>query len=100
VSDLVEFLQARLDGIEQAVHIARQDPERVLREVAADRALLAAYLNPDPQQGPEYGFGLYLALMFRASVWRDHPDYDPEWAPTPPEQPSASPETATPCPEL
>jgi uncharacterized protein DUF6221 len=64
-----------------AAHIARHDPARVLREVAATRALIAAIEHPDPNQGPEYGYGLRLALMYRAAIHGDHPDYDQEWKP-------------------
>ncbi len=69
------------DDLANAVHIARHDPARVLREVEATRALIAAIEHPDPNQGPEYGYGLRLALMFRAAVYSDHPDYDQSWKP-------------------
>lgn len=54
-------------------------PARVLREVAAKRALLAAY-----EDAPEFSdpwIGLDAAVRICAAVWSDHPDYRQEWAP-------------------
>jgi hypothetical protein len=70
-------------------HIVRHDPARVLREVEAKRALLAAATSYSPEL--EYGdngeWAFDLAVRLLASVWSDHPDYLPEWSPgnvTPP----------------
>ena len=55
-------------------HIARHDPARVLREVEADRKLIAAY-----EDVPEFSdpwIGLDLAVRIRAAIWNDHPDYE------------------------
>jgi hypothetical protein len=57
--------------------IARYDPARVLREVEAKRAIVKSESSP------------YLAghapatvtLRYLAAVYRDHPDYQPEWKP-------------------
>lgn len=82
----------------QSEHIGRHDPARVLREAEADRALIAALQRAQRDQpAPEsfhddpydpavsYGAGevagLLLAAKLRAAVYRDHPDYDQEWAP-------------------
>ena len=82
-------------------HIARHDPARVLREVEAGRAILAAHL---PGEFDRYGLTEILcrtcvtgheaymdddgadpwpcATVRRlAAVWSDHPDYREEWAP-------------------
>jgi hypothetical protein len=69
-------------------HIARHDPARVLREVAAGRRLLAEYEvwddpSLEPGQGIGIRLGLLLALQIRATAYENHPDYDPAWAPPP-----------------
>ena len=72
-------------------HVVRHDPARVLREVEAKRAILAEYEPVAKNDGyngggePEYAFGwaegLGVAVRALAAVYRDHPDYDPQWAP-------------------
>ena len=66
------------DGI--ADHIARHDPARVLREIEADRALLAKL-----RQVEEFGERLRVdteimilrqVIAIRAAIWSDHPDYE------------------------
>ena len=66
--------------------------DRVLREVAAKRAILAAYEavladchsvglpGRRPRKYGEYD-GLHKAVAELAAVWSDHPDYDQEWTP-------------------
>lgn len=74
-------------------HIARHDPARVLREVAAKRAIIehAADVNGlDVQVDGEWGVGARdeladpyvgdLILRALAVPYVDHPDYDPSWA--------------------
>lgn len=107
---LVAFLTARLDEDEAAVpslHDTSRDkydltpsgclcnwPARALREVEAGRELLAAHEKAlstvrerpsgyDHEGEDETGWrlALELALKLRAAVWRDHPDYRPEWKP-------------------
>jgi hypothetical protein len=109
-TDLVSFLTARLDEDEAAargwfdrfpdmpadeladqaaagvtdegyIHIARHDPARVLREVAAKRKILAEHAQGwghpcEAYTGPEFPCPTLRAL---AGVWSDHPDYDPAW---------------------
>jgi hypothetical protein len=80
-------------------HLARHDPARVLREVAAKRRVLADHHVPTPGW-PFSGWparactgcgadrweepltedvnGCY-ELRNLASVWSDHPDYDESW---------------------
>lgn len=139
MTDLIAFLNARLDEDEAAAraampgpwwtlnvarrrepeflldqawrdteHIARHDPDRVLREVAAKRKRLALYLDAketlaavlrkappedDPATAHSYvrerisanrASGRFTALEMSvrldAAVYSDHPDYRQEWA--------------------
>lgn len=110
MDDLIAFVRARLDEDEAAArkademgagvwalaphfHTARHSPARVLREVAAKRAILADHhvhvsldgsrrwcerccddqLLQDDSYCP--------TLRALAFVWSDHPDYRAEWAP-------------------
>jgi hypothetical protein len=61
---------------------------RALREVEAKRAIIAGYALVSKDDGPgepEYAYGwaegLGMAVRALAAVYRDHPDYDPAWAP-------------------
>jgi hypothetical protein len=61
-------------------HIARHDPARVLREVAAKRALVDFL---DPQGAPD-GEGRYVAeraLLLLALPYSGHSEYREEWKP-------------------
>lgn len=79
-----------------AEHIARHDPARVLREVAAKRAILEYFLEPpdgfrtgnaEVISGAAIGSGrgpglltvIEAIVLDLAAVWSDHPDYDPAW---------------------
>lgn len=78
-------------------HVARHDPARVLREVAAKRAILDYDVEPPngfrtgntQVRGAEGGTGraprvltvIVSIVLDLAVVWSDHPDYDPAWAP-------------------
>jgi hypothetical protein len=81
----------------EGAHIALHDPARVLREVAAWRAILAEYAaalaaqnrmlaSPAGDQSVTYewengrGCALLNAVRGVAAAWSDHPDYDPAWA--------------------
>lgn len=73
---------------ETGAHIARHDPARVLREVAAKRAIVAAYAKADEWVNVSAGATAAYArqimdetLRHLAAVWSDHPDYRQEWAP-------------------
>lgn len=89
-TELTAFLTARLDDDERA---ARCDPARALREVAAKRAILAAWMaaeasrnrwnHPDYRSGITDGRSDALANVLRAlaAVYCDHPDYLPDWRP-------------------
>ena len=85
----------------QGTHIARHDPARVLREVAAKRAILSEHAHvaastPSFRKGPEpfgcftcdyvpgegtYGGGWCTTVRILAAIWSDHPDYEQEWQP-------------------
>lgn len=71
-----------------APHIARHDPARALREVAAKRRLIGRYRaalaaraadDDPPDYDPALG-ALYGQMCDEATVWSDHPDYRAEWA--------------------
>jgi hypothetical protein len=66
-------------------HIAHHDPARTLREVAAVRAIVAAFeqRERESEQAAVFGYhatGLLLALRHLASVDSDHTEFQPEWA--------------------
>jgi Family of unknown function (DUF6221) len=77
----------------RAEHIARHDPARVLREVAANRAIVEFYVEPpsgfrtrntEVLSGAEGASGraprvltvLEAIVLDLAAVWSDHPDYE------------------------
>ena len=69
-----------------AQHAASHDPARVLREVAAKRAVVGAYAKADEwvnvSAGATAGYARQImdeTLRHVAAVWSDHPDYKPEW---------------------
>jgi len=70
---------------EDAKHIARHDPARVLAECAAKRAIVADRKRIDRSVGMHewysgYSDANYDALKALAAVYRDHPEYNQEWA--------------------
>lgn len=76
-------------GLEDAVHIARHNPDRVLREIEAHRSIVAFYeaLNDHPMRSDAAFHWQRLAMKQTvrklARIYADHPDFDPEWVPTP-----------------
>ena len=74
-----------------AEHIARNDPARVLAQVAAmrrivDKAVVARGHEPRAEEmGWEHSITSAAAVAYEdalrllASIWRDHPDFDPAW---------------------
>ena len=75
-----------------ARHVARHDPARALREVAAKRAIVAEHERDQSTMSPDMGDDVLQArivtlgrtgsvLRHLASAWSDHPDYRAEWAP-------------------
>jgi hypothetical protein len=103
---LATFLLARLDEDERiaadaaelfdgaqlqvaddvGAHIVRHDPARVLRDVAATRAVVQIWLDGiagQLSQNRGEGLDLVDAAMSRlAAVYSDHPDYRPAWSAT------------------
>lgn len=65
---------------EDATHIARHDPVRVLREVAAKRAIVEWVVNnrvPNSTIGDSFAYALFAL----AAVYSDRDGYRTEWAP-------------------
>ena len=75
-------------------HIARHDPARVLREIAAKRELLELHYDGNPGPGDIHYCGTchdYYkhdaedwpceTVRVLASTFSDHPDFDEEWRP-------------------
>lgn len=76
------LIEGHITGL--SAHIARHDPARALREVAAIRAIVATCENDlrigartDLTQGGQ--IALYVTCKRLASIWSGHPDYQPEW---------------------
>lgn len=84
------------EGIDEAdaeartVHVAEHDPARVLREVDADRKLLALFVEVgarevDLDDASEYADGwvnaLGMAVRLRALPFSNRPGYRKEWRP-------------------
>lgn len=79
-------------GPAAAAHIARHDPARVLRRIAADRAIVALEVLRACDNVPASGFispeiaesvrsrADSPTLRHLASVWSDDPGYRAEWA--------------------
>ncbi|ABS03174.1 DUF6221 family protein [Kineococcus radiotolerans] len=62
-------------------HIARHAPARVLRDVAAKRAILNACVSHQDAEYP-YDNAMEDAVEWLAAAYSDHPDYDPTWSAT------------------
>lgn len=89
MSDLIEFLCARLDEDEaaigtkpdpsgycdalQGVHLS---PTRARRDVAAKRSILNGRWG-----GPDHEDMWQFVMEHLVAVYCDHPDYDPKWRP-------------------
>lgn len=68
-----------------ADHIARWDPDRVLREVAAKRAIVDAHAHAheciELSGSGDSSAGPCFVLRALAAVYADHPHYNPDWRP-------------------
>ncbi|KPC74269.1 hypothetical protein ADL26_11530 [Thermoactinomyces vulgaris] len=67
-------------------HYLRHDPARVLREVAAKRAVIEGghddqHECPDWQQSSAYPYVGCNVLRQMAAIYDSHPDYREEWKP-------------------
>jgi Family of unknown function (DUF6221) len=88
--------QANELGAAEVEHIARHGPDRVLRQVAAMRAILEYYVEPpngyrsgslepmsatigEVRKAPTVLTVIEAIVLDIAAVWSDHPDYDPAW---------------------
>lgn len=65
-------------------HIARHDPNRVLADIAAKRRIVEEYeavreANADSDIDRCLVSSLSACLRSLATVYADHPDYQPEW---------------------
>lgn len=98
-ADMLATLFGRDESDPVIQHIARHDPARVLREVAAKRAILDRHMPHQPAFGglacnwcsedvddrPQIAKESWPCPDVRslAAVWSDHQDYRQEWAPQP-----------------
>ncbi|GLY81855.1 DUF6221 family protein [Actinoallomurus iriomotensis] len=103
MSDLAEFLRARLDEDERDAQETERlvesgmevpgavtySPERVLREVEAKRQLVREistltefdWGEPDGSMRSDYVEAFRRVLRIHALPYADHPDYREEWRP-------------------
>ena len=65
---------------EQAAHIARHGPARVLADVEAWRLVIADYLRLDAAGDVLERGVIEDVLRHLATVYADHPDYNPSWS--------------------
>ena len=71
---------SRHPSVEQAAHIARHAPARVLADVEAKRAVIADYLRLDAA-GDLLARGVVEDILrAMCAVYAEHPDYSPSWA--------------------
>ena len=88
VAPVAEMARTRQADRDRAEHIARHDPARALREIAAKRSLLRAHpFEPaegfcaECQRGGAAGIWPCPTLRHLAAVYAGHPDYQQKWAP-------------------
>ncbi|WP_433568129.1 DUF6221 family protein (plasmid) [Nocardia sp. CA-151230] len=62
---------------DESRHIARHDPDRALRQYAALRKIMR--LNREDIADVDSGASMQITEAV-ASIWSDHPDFDPSWA--------------------
>lgn len=80
-----QYIERSRDAL--AVHIARHDPKRVLREVAAGRKRLALHAGSHecPSEDDNCAWidaeAICATVRADAEVFSDHPDYDRSWQP-------------------
>jgi hypothetical protein len=120
---LVTFLLARLDEdevaawthlrgreflpfesiVQTADHGARHGPLRVLREVTASRAVVQMCRDSSRAQRDRLGAGrtelAEAMIVAMATVFAQHPDFDPEWLGTL-EEPGEEPDNVVPLPGI
>lgn len=65
---------------EDAAHIARHDPDRVLAECTAKRLMIGRLACPDaPTCGDPDCQVVFEDWQILATVYGEHPDFDQEW---------------------
>ena len=67
-------------SVEQAAHIARHGPARILAEVEARRLVVADYLRLEAAGNLLERGVIEDVLRHLALVYADHPDYNPSWS--------------------
>ncbi|HLK73777.1 MAG TPA: DUF6221 family protein [Streptosporangiaceae bacterium] len=72
------LIEGHIAGL--TAHIARHDPARVLREVEAVRAVVAAYEKSVRVVGEGLSVSNRRLVLAFAAVYGAHPDFRPEWA--------------------
>jgi hypothetical protein len=75
----VVLADSRYPTAEQAAHIARHDPARVLRDCEIKRALIAEFLRLDVLGDVAGRRALEETLKTISSAYSHHPDYDQAW---------------------
>lgn len=82
-----EFITCDREGVLQSIeerdgpHLARHDPARVLREVEAKRAAIAAFDWAGTSRGSIARHHILNGVIRpMAAIYSDHPDYREEWA--------------------
>lgn len=77
------------ESTEDALHIARHDPARVLRDIEAKRAVISRYeramenrrAHPDDLASAGAFLALHGAVRLLTVPYADHPDYREQWRP-------------------
>lgn len=84
LSGLIRYITGPEEiDLADATHMARHDPARILREVAAKRALVASHdIGRDPCEAHDamYESVPCDVILHLAAIYSDHPDYQKEWA--------------------
>lgn len=80
ILDLQARRDAQGDGIRADAERARRD--NLLRVQAKRQRLLEICRQRSPTGSAELEVGFALVLSATASLWCDHPDFQPEWATT------------------
>lgn len=89
--------------VQTADHGARHGPLRVLREVTAKRAVVQMWRDSSRAQRDRLGAGhtelAEAMIVAMATVFAQHPDFDPEWLGTL-EEPGEEPDNVVPLPGI
>src|SRR4051794_13752192 len=89
--------------VQTADHGARHGPLRVLREVTAKRAVIQTWRDSSRGQRDRLGAGhtelAEAMIVAMATVFAQHPDFDPEWLGTV-EEPGEKPDNVVPLPGI